>query len=123
MRSVKIAIADDEAEVRDYFALVVERMGHEVVVVAENGQQLIEACRVQRPDLLITDVAMDGIDGIEAVRQLTADQPLPTILVSAHARPEMVLARVETHVIAFLTKPIKFAELEATIVEALSRIR
>jgi AmiR/NasT family two-component response regulator len=53
-RSLKIAVAADELNMRDYFQKILPLPGHRVVAVAANGRELVEQCRVSRPDLVIT---------------------------------------------------------------------
>ena len=64
-RALRIAVADDELDMRDFFERMLPRCGHKVVSVAENGRQLIEHCRELHPDLIITDIKMPDLDGIE----------------------------------------------------------
>src|SRR5260221_8306371 len=63
-QSLRIAVADDEADMRDYFQVLLPRLGHSVVAVAQNGRELVEKCRAAEPDLVITDIKMPEIDGI-----------------------------------------------------------
>ena len=122
-RSLKIAIADDEPEVRQYFASALAASGHQIVVAAANGQELVDRCRKTRPDLLITDIRMDGLSGIEAMQQLGKDAPLPTILISAHYQREELDGDLDGQVIAFLPKPVKLADLYAAVADAAQQIR
>ena len=71
-RALRIAVADDEPDMRDYFRTILPRLGHEVVAVAETGRELVEQCRATRPDLVITDIKMPDMDGIDAA---VADLP------------------------------------------------
>ena len=121
-RSLKIAVADDERTVREYFAAVLERLGHTVVVVAADGNELVAGCRAQRPDLLITDIRMDGYSGIEAMRELAKDGPLPTILISAHYRQEDLESDLDSNVMAFLPKPVKLEALQTAVAQVAARI-
>ena len=120
--TLKIAVADDEPEVRDYFAKALSGLGHDVVVVASNGRELVEKCRLARPDLLITDIRMDELSGIEAVKQLASESPILTILISAHYRPEDLDGDLDHGVMAFLPKPVKLADLAAAVAEVAARI-
>jgi response regulator NasT len=114
-RSIRIAVADDEADMRDYFRKILAHLGHQVVAVASNGRELLEQCRAVQPDMIITDIKMPELDGIDAATELYNDRPLPVILVSAHHDP-MTLGRAEAdHVMCYLVKPIKQADLEACI--------
>ena len=66
--SLRIAVADDEADMRDWFERILPTLGHQVVSVAENGRELVEHCRTLNPDLAITDVKMPEMDGIDAAQ-------------------------------------------------------
>ena len=63
-KSLRIAVADDELDMREFFQRMLSRNGHQVVSVAENGRQLVEQCRELQPDLVITDIKMPDLDGI-----------------------------------------------------------
>src|SRR5438552_16109983 len=101
-RPLRIAIAEDESDMRDFFNKILPSLGHEVIVSAETGTQLVERCRALRPDLVITDIRMPDMDGIEATRMLCQEEPLPVILVTAHHDPE-TMKRAETEgIMAYL---------------------
>jgi response regulator NasT len=120
-RSLRIAIADDEPRIQQYFKKIVPLLGHEVVGSAATGRELIELCRTFRPDLVITDIKMPDMDGIEAATELYREQPIPVILVSAYHDPELIERAQSDHVMAYLVKPIKQAHLEPAIALAMRR--
>ena len=114
-RTLRIAVADDEQDMRDYFRMILPRLGHEVVCVAGNGRELVEGCRRCRPDLVITDLKMPELDGLDAATAIAAERPVPVILVTAH-HDEALIHRAETdRVAAYLVKPIKQGDLAPTI--------
>jgi response regulator NasT len=119
--SLRIAVADDEPDMRDYFQKSLARLGHQVVVVAKNGRELVEQCRAARPDLVITDIKMPDMDGIDAANQLYRELPVPVILVSAFHDPELVARAESDHVLAYLVKPIKQTDLAPAIALAMRR--
>ena len=120
-RSLRIAVADDEPDMQEDYRAILPQLGHVVVAVAETGRELVDQCRATRPDLVITDIKMPDMDGIEAAKRLYRASPIPVILVSAHHDPEY-LARAEAeHVLAYLVKPIKQADLEPAIAIAMHR--
>jgi AmiR/NasT family two-component response regulator len=125
MKPLRIAVADDERDMRDYFARILPVLGHEVVAVAEHGRQLVEACATTDPDLVITDIKMgDGpqdIDGIEAAGRIFARRAVPVILVSAFHDPELIERAEQDHALAYLVKPIKQADLETAIALSMRR--
>lgn len=122
-RVLRIAVADDEPDVRDYFATILPLLGHRVVAVARDGRELVEACRTARPDLLIVDIKMPEMDGIDAAAEICRNEPVPVILVSAYSDPDLIERADGNHILAYLVKPIKQAELQPTIVIAMRRFR
>jgi response regulator NasT len=118
---LRIAVADDEPEMRDFFEKVLPRFGHQVVAVAENGRQLVEHCRSAKPDLVITDIKMPDLDGIEASNEICKERPLPVILVSAYHDPALIARAEANHVLAYLVKPIGIADLQPAIAIAIRR--
>ena len=112
---LRIAVADDESEMRDFFEKVLPRFGHQVVAVAENGSQLVSHCRELKPDLVITDIKMPELDGIEAANQICRERPVPVILVSAYHDPALIDRAEADHVLAYLVKPIGIADLQPAI--------
>lgn len=120
-RALRIAVADDEVDMRDYFRKILPLLGHEVVAAVENGRQLVEQCRALRPDLVITDIKMPDMDGIDAAAQIYRDGPIPVILVSAYHDAEFIRRAEADHILAYLVKPIKQADLEPAIGLAIRR--
>jgi two-component system, response regulator PdtaR len=120
-RSLKIAVADDELDMRDYFQTILPLLGHSVVVAAQDGRELIQKCRETHPDLVITDIKMPDMDGIDAAALIYRDAPVPVILVSAYHDPEFVRRAEADYIMAYLVKPIKQADLEPTIAIAIRR--
>jgi two-component system, response regulator PdtaR len=120
-RSLKIAVADDEADMREYFQTILPTMGHHVTSVARNGKELVRMCRETSPDLIITDIKMPDMDGIEAAEEICRAKPVPVILVTAYQDPELVERAEADHVLAYLIKPIKQADLGPAITLAMRR--
>jgi response regulator NasT len=114
-RVLRIAVADDEPVVRDYFQRMLPRMGHEVVAAAANGRELVELCRLQKPDLIIADVRMPDMDGDVAIQEICSDRPTPFILISAYSKPGYSPDGTGLVGQAYLTKPVKREDLEEAI--------
>jgi response regulator NasT len=121
LRALRIAVADDERDTREFFQELIPRLGHQVVVAAETGKQLLEQARTASPDLVITDIKMPDKDGIDACQELNHDREVPVILVSAHHEAELIVRSGTDHVMAYLIKPIKPAEVETAIYLAMLR--
>jgi two-component system, response regulator PdtaR len=120
-RPLRIAVADDELDMRDYFQKILPILGHTVVAVAATGRELVEQCRTTRPDLAITDIKMPDMDGIDAAVQLYREGPIPVILVSAFHDADFIQRAEADHILAYLVKPIKQADLEPAIGIAMRR--
>jgi response regulator NasT len=119
----RIAVADDELDMRDYFSRILPRLGYEVIGPAENGEQLVELCRAQPPDLILTDIKMPEKDGIEAVIEICTERPVPVILVSAHQELDVVERPEANPILSYLVKPIKEADLTPAITLTMRRFQ
>jgi response regulator NasT len=119
--SLRIAVADDEPDMQKYFQKCLPRLGHQVVAVAQNGQELVERCRVTCPDLVITDIKMPDMDGIDAAIALYKQRPVPVILVSAYHDADLIERAEADHIMGYLVKPIKQGDLEPAIALAMRR--
>jgi response regulator NasT len=122
-RPLRVAIADDEPCLRTFFEELVRQIGHQVVVSARNGRELVERCQAESPDLIITDIHMPELDGIEAAKILFAARPVPIIFVSAFDEPEVIDRACTSQALAYLVKPIRVGDLDASIAMAIHRFR
>src|SRR5439155_14495080 len=78
-------------------------------------------CRTAGPDLVITDIKMPDMDGIDAAIQIYLERPVPVILVSAFHDAELIARAEADHILGYLVKPIKQADLEPAIALAMRR--
>ena len=119
--SLRIVAADDEVDMRDFYRATLTRQGHEVVGIAANGRELVELCREHQPDLVVTDIGMPELDGLDAVREISRESPVPAIVVSAyHDEESLDRARADS-ILAYLVKPIRARDLEPAIILARQR--
>jgi response regulator NasT len=119
--ALRIVIADDEPDMREYYQMILPRLGHQVVGVAQNGRELIEHTLTLKPDLVMTDIKMPDMDGIDAAISIYQQSPVPVILISAYHDPELIKRAEGDHIMAYLIKPIKQADLEPAIHLAMRR--
>jgi response regulator NasT len=119
--ALRIVIADDDRDMREYLQEALTRLGHQVAGMAERGRQLAEFCRTIRPDLVITDIRMPDMDGLEAAAAINRDRPVPVILVSAHHDQDILTRLGDAHIMGYLVKPITEANLKTAIVLAMLR--
>lgn len=120
---LKVVIADDEPEMLEYISHLVTRAGHFVVATAADGQELIEQHRQHSPDVIVTDIQMPVVDGLEAVVRCFLHRPVAVIVVSAHYDSDLIERATNDHVLAYLVKPIKATDLEPAISIAMRRFR
>lgn len=119
--ALRIAVADDECDMREYFQELLSRLGHEVVGTAATGRELTGLCSRARPDLVIADIKMPEMDGLEAARSVNEERPTPFVLVSGHHELPLVERALQQYVLAYLVKPIKQVDLEVAVAVAARR--
>ncbi|MBI6545560.1 MAG: response regulator [Cyanobacteria bacterium NC_groundwater_1444_Ag_S-0.65um_54_12] len=120
-KSLRIILVDDESIIRLDLREMLEDLGHQVVGEASDGQAAIAIAKQFNPNLIIMDIKMPNLDGLEALRQINAGRRIPTIMLTAYSQPELVERAVELGVFAYLVKPIKEADLLPTLEVALAR--
>jgi two-component system, response regulator PdtaR len=121
MQPRKIIAADDERDMRDFYQKMLPALGHEVLYVAGTGDELIAACENRTPDLIITDIRMPGMDGIDAANHLWMRYHVPVLLVSAYHDYELLKRAEGDAVFGYLVKPIEEVDLETAISVAVHR--
>ena len=116
---MKIVIADDEPLARERLrSLLAEQPDAEVVAEAGDGHEALQACAAHDPDVVLLDIAMPGIDGLEVARHLQAFEPRPAV-VFCTAYDAHALSAFEAQAIDYLVKPVRAERLAA----ALARVR
>jgi two-component system, NarL family, response regulator NreC len=115
--TARILIADDQRIMREGLrALLVGSPGMSVVAEAENGRSAVELAREIRPDVVIMDVSMPDMNGIEATRQIAAAHPeIRVIALSIHADRRFVLQMFKAGAAGYLLKDCAFEELTRAI--------
>ena len=114
----KILLADDHKIVRDGLKRLLEKHQNTLHVVgeAEDGRRALKAVRDLKPDVVIMDVAMPGLNGIEATRQLVAERPdLKIIALSMHSERKFVTEMLKAGAAAYLLKDCAFEELVTAV--------
>jgi AmiR/NasT family two-component response regulator len=121
--SLSVAVADDEIEIVEYLRDIIHGLGHTVTASCTSGDALVEACRLNPPELIITDVKMPGIDGIEAAGIVTLRVPTPVILVTSFCESDLIRRALCSSVLAYLMKPVGPHDLEVAIPLSMRRFR
>jgi len=118
LHSVRIAVAEDEPDVRKTFVRLLEHLGHTVVCSAANGEELIDQCSHAEVDIAFVDLDMPVVDGLAAA-EVVSERGIPVILVSGHPDARQVVVENEP-VVARIVKPASIEELQRAIRKALS---
>ena len=115
--TVRVVVADDQALVRTGFRMILTADGIEVVAEASNGTEAIDAVRRTRPDVVLMDIRMPGLDGLEATRRiLAADGDAPRVLMlTTFDLDEYVYAALAAGASGFLLKDVTPEQLTAAV--------
>ncbi len=117
MKPIRVLLADDHALLRAGIGALLRTLeGVEVVGEAVNGLEALELSQALKPDILLTDLSMPGLSGLEIVARLAQEQsPIRVIVLSVHSSEEYVLAAVKAKVNGYLLKDAELAELEVAL--------
>jgi two-component system, response regulator PdtaR len=115
---IRIAVAEDEPDVRKTFVRLLEHLGHRVVCSVGNGEDLINQCHSSEVDIAFVDLDMPIVDGLAAA-EIVSEKGIPVILVSGHPDARQVVVEKEP-VVARLVKPASIDDLQRAIKKALA---
>jgi len=123
MERTRVIIADDESLIRMDLREMLTNQGYLVVGEVADGRSAVNQARELRPDIIIMDIKMPDMDGIEAAKTLTEERIAPVVLLSAYSQRDLVQRAREAGVIAYLVKPYREEELAPAIEVALARFQ
>jgi DNA-binding NarL/FixJ family response regulator len=113
---LRILLADDHKILRDGIRRGLEAAGEQVVGEASNGEEAIELARATTPDVVLMDLSMPIVDGIEATRRITDEMPGTRIVVlTMHDDPTRTKAAITAGAVGYLTKGTSFTEVLETV--------
>lgn len=119
----KILVVDDDSYVSSSLAAMLESLDYCVLACAGSGADAVDMTRRLRPDLVLMDIKMGDMDGLEASKRILEQRPLPIIIVTAMSDPEVIQRADQIGVAGYLVKPFMMKELTAAITMAFSRFR
>ncbi|NOY70014.1 MAG: response regulator [Deltaproteobacteria bacterium] len=118
----KIILVDDEKDIRDVLEITLADMGYHVFA-AGNGKQALELFRTEMPQIVITDIKMPGMDGIEILRNIKNENPdTEVIMITGHGDTDLAIKSLKYEAIDFITKPISDDALEIALKRANEKI-
>ena len=116
--TVNILIVDDEAPARDRLRQMISDAGeHAVVGEAGNGQQALQMAEKLRPDVILLDIRMPGIDGIEAARHISAFEKPPAVVFTT-AYDEYAIQAFEANAVGYILRPVRREKLDKALRQA-----
>ena len=114
MDPVSVLLVEDDPAVREGISLALRHQGHEVVAV-DSGEAALDQVATTGPDVVLLDVMLPGIDGIETCRRLRATGALPIIMLTARGDDSDIVAGLEAGADDYIVKPVQPRVLEARI--------
>lgn len=123
MTRKRIVIADDESIIRMDLKEMLTSLGYLVVGEASNGRVAVQLARELRPDLVIMDIKMPDMDGIEAARILTEERIAPVLFLTAFGQRDLIEQAKEAGVVGYLVKPFRESDLTPAIEVAIERFK
>jgi response regulator NasT len=119
--AVRVVIAEDEAIIRLDLKEILEEEGYEVVGETGRGDEAVTLVREQKPELVILDIRMPGMDGLAAAREINADGDAAVLILTAFSQRNLIEEARDAGALAYLIKPFTKTELVPAIEVALGR--
>ena len=123
MERTRVIIADDESIIRMDVREMLTNLGYLVVGEVGDGRSAVNLARELKPDIVVMDIKMPDMDGIEAARILTEERIAPVLLLSAYSQRDLVERAKEAGVAGYIVKPFQEPALTPAIEVALARFR
>lgn len=117
----RVIIAEDEGMTIMLLRRALMAAGYDVVRAVPDGQQAVEAARELLPDFLVMDINMPRMTGIEAARLISAERPVPIIMLTAYNDPSLVDEAIAAGACAYLVKPVVVEQVAPAVRTALAR--
>jgi AmiR/NasT family two-component response regulator len=121
VEELRVLIAEDEKVIAMGLRAQLKALGHTVVAEATNGRQAVALARELKPDLVVLDIKMPEMDGIEAAQAITAERPIPVILLTAYKEEQLAQRAAQAGIYTYLVKPISKDDLMPAILLARAR--
>ncbi|MER3513490.1 MAG: response regulator [Chloroflexota bacterium] len=115
MRSLRVVIAEDEPLVTQTLTEQLRHLGHRVIGEAANGEEVVNMVLDARPDLVIMDIKMPKLSGLQASRAIMEKAPVPIILLTAYTDDAFIEEAASVGAMAYLVKPVDERDLVPAI--------
>jgi AmiR/NasT family two-component response regulator len=121
LERIRVVIADDESLVRVDLREALTELGYLVVGEVGDGQSAVNMARELDPDVVVMDIKMPGLDGIEAAQILTQEKVAPVVLLTAYSQRDLIERAKEAGIVGYLVKPFRETDLAPAIELAIAR--
>lgn len=118
--NARVLTVEDDPIVRADLRLILEDAGFDVVPDARDGVEAVALAREHRPDLILIDLSLPKLDGVEATRQILDEQDVPIVALTGHSTGGLVERAIEAGAVGHVLKPFHEAQLVGAITEALA---
>lgn len=119
--NIKVLIADDDFLIKELISHVLKDIGYKVLDAASNGKQAIEKTCSLKPDVVLMDIQMPKVDGLEATRKIQQSCSTPVVIMTAYDEHDLVDKASEAGASAYLVKPPVADEIERAITISMAR--
>ncbi len=119
-KQLKVLLVEDDPLAAIGLRLLIGNIGYRIVAEARTGYEAVEQEDLHRPDLILMDIKMPGMDGIQATRIILSRRPVPVILVTAYHDQDTIEQGKQAGAVAYLIKPVSEYELKAAIQAAIT---
>lgn len=120
-KEIRVLVVEDDHLVSEMVRGTLEEVGYLVVGEAIDGREALEMVARLSPDVVLMDIKMPDMDGIEATRQIMEANPVPVVALTAYENPELMREAVDAGLGAYLVKPSTAREMERAITVAMAR--
>jgi DNA-binding NarL/FixJ family response regulator len=118
---LRVLVAEDDTVTRLDVCQILEQNDFSVCGAARDGIEALQLARTAQPDVVILDIGMPEIDGVEVARRILAERTVPIVMLTGDGRQEMMAEAIAAGVYAYLVKPFRQADLVPAIMAAQAR--
>ncbi len=121
MRGLRVLVADDDPAVRATLTELCAHIGYDVVAEACDGPEALSRAAEHHPDLLLLDIQMPGLSGLEVARAALRERDVPVLIITAHADESLMSEAARSGAFSYLLKPVSRERLAAAVSTAMAR--
>ncbi len=123
LENFSVVVADDDRTMAELLATNLRRLGHRVVGVAWNGKEAVDLALKLRPDVMVMDIHMPILDGLQAAREILSKHLIPIVMSTGMSDARSLHRAVDLNLISYLVKPFSPAQLKVAVHLAVAQCR